>query len=66
MSDLERIRLLLSDPLLTECDIDLFKRQAESEIPTPAPDFPSRPLSRGFLDRKTPSEMADQATPSSV
>jgi hypothetical protein len=43
MSDMNRIRLLLADPFLTQSDVEMFERMTEKciaeELP---PEFPTR------------------------
>jgi hypothetical protein len=50
MNDLNRIRLLLSDPLTTQSEIEMFERPAgeSADDRTVPPGTRSRPHSRGY------------------
>ncbi len=51
MSDLDLIQMLLSDPLVTQSDIEIFKHQpGKSAADELTHQFPMRPLSRAFQE----------------
>ena len=52
MSDLNRIRLLLSDPLLTMSDVELFERQARQCVSDFLPTCPELLLPQVTPDPK--------------